>query len=203
MQRVTRSTKAVAKPAVPAGEGAGGFFTGGDPAGGIPATQPGYEWFNRVQEELVNAIEGAGLVLDAADDTQLIDAITALITAGAANAAYLNVLQSWSKPQIAATSDLGNITGTVTPDLATAQNFLGTTTGNITLANPSNIAGAVGQKGSFTIDNAGGHVLSGIGTYWKRVAGSGAPTLPTGRCRIDFHVISATLIDYAFGSVEA
>jgi len=117
--------------------------------------------------------------------------------------AQTDIAQSFTKPQRGASSPLGNITGTVTLDLNTAQDFDGTTTGSITIVNPSNIASALGQKGSFIIDNAAAFALIGLGTYWKRVDTIGAPTLPTGICRFDFHVVSATRIEYRFGGVEA
>jgi|GEM_PF-1559972 len=71
MQRVTRSTAAAVLPAAPASPGTPGYFTGGDPVGAVPATVPGYEWFNGVQEELVGAIARAGLTPDHADLAQL------------------------------------------------------------------------------------------------------------------------------------
>jgi len=81
MQRVTRATNVADKPALPAAEGPGGFFTKGDPAIGLQATQPGYEWCNRVQEELVNIIHASGMSLDGADDTQVNQAIQFMIDA--------------------------------------------------------------------------------------------------------------------------
>lgn len=65
MQRVTRSTAAAALPAAPSSPGTPGYFTGGDPVAAIPATVPGYEWFNGVQEELAALILRSGLTLDA------------------------------------------------------------------------------------------------------------------------------------------
>lgn len=82
MQRVTRSTAAVALPAPPAGAGAPGFFTGGNSGTGAPATIPGYEWFNGVQEELMYVIEQAGLTGSATDHTKLRQAIQLLVAAG-------------------------------------------------------------------------------------------------------------------------
>lgn len=82
MQRVTRSTAAVALPAPPAGAGSPGFFTGGNPGTGTPATVPGFEWFNGVQEELMYVIEQAGLTGSATDHTKLRQAIQALVAAG-------------------------------------------------------------------------------------------------------------------------
>lgn len=81
MQRVKRSTAVALLPAAPAG-GTPGFFAAPDPGGGIPATVPGYEWFNDVQEELMAVIEGQGLAASGVDRTQLRQAITKMIQAG-------------------------------------------------------------------------------------------------------------------------
>lgn len=56
-------------------------FTAGNPATPIPATVMTPEFANAVQEELCNVIEGAGLSLDPADDTQLLAAVNAHIVA--------------------------------------------------------------------------------------------------------------------------
>lgn len=68
-------------------EGAPGFFTAGNAVAGIPATVPGEHWFNMTQEELLNVIRAAGLVPSATDDTQLAQAIAALIAAQAVTVA--------------------------------------------------------------------------------------------------------------------
>lgn len=78
MQRVTRSTAAVALPSPPASPGTPGYFTGGDPVSNIPPTVPGYEWFNGVQEELAAIVLRAGLSLDAADLAQVRKALDRL-----------------------------------------------------------------------------------------------------------------------------
>jgi hypothetical protein len=82
MQRVTRSTAVAVAPAPPASPGPPGFFTPGNPGGGIPATIPGYEWFNAVQEELVAPILRAGLTPSATDLTQLRQAMDRLYGGG-------------------------------------------------------------------------------------------------------------------------
>lgn len=88
MQRVKRSTAAVALPAPPAG-GTAGFFAAPNPQGGPVATVPGYEWYNNVQEELLAVVEGAGLVASDTDRTQLRQAIQAMVT-GAQKAVVVN-----------------------------------------------------------------------------------------------------------------
>lgn len=75
MQRVTRSTAVAVMPAAPASPGAPGYFTGGDPVAGVPATIPGYEFFNQTQEEPIAVIVDAGITLDASVMTQLRQAI--------------------------------------------------------------------------------------------------------------------------------
>lgn len=81
MQRVTRSTAVAVLPAPPAGAGSPGYFSGGNAGTGTPATVPGYEWFNGVQEELLAVIVAAGLTPSAADNTQLLQAVTQIATA--------------------------------------------------------------------------------------------------------------------------
>ncbi len=84
MQRVSRSTAVSALPAPPTG-GTPGYFTGGDPVAATPATVPGYEWFNNVQEELLSVIEGVGLVASGTDRTQLKQAISEMIEVKSGN----------------------------------------------------------------------------------------------------------------------
>lgn len=78
MQRCTRPSAISQMPAPPAAERLGGYFTGGDPVSGTAATVPGYEWFNRVQEELVGIVEAAGLALDGGDNAQVLNALQRL-----------------------------------------------------------------------------------------------------------------------------
>ncbi|MFN7305801.1 MAG: gp53-like domain-containing protein [Acetobacteraceae bacterium] len=70
MQRVNRSTAVATMPAPPAG-GTPGFFTGGNPGAGQPATVPGYEWFNSVQEELIGLILRGGITPSNTDFAQV------------------------------------------------------------------------------------------------------------------------------------
>jgi hypothetical protein len=87
MQRVSTENTAQLLPLPPDTEGLGGFFQPGDKAIGNPATSPGYAWFNRVQEELVNVIkvfnnltdEEVKAFLDGSDNTQLVQAIAAAV----------------------------------------------------------------------------------------------------------------------------
>lgn len=51
------------------------LFTEGDPASGVPATTVTGNWLNAVQEEIANAVEDSGLVLDKPTNDQLAQAI--------------------------------------------------------------------------------------------------------------------------------
>lgn len=70
MQRVNRASAVTTMPAPPAG-GTPGFFTAGDPGLGQPATVPGFEWFNGVQEELIALITRGGITASNADLEQV------------------------------------------------------------------------------------------------------------------------------------
>lgn len=83
MYPVKTATAVTSKPAYTEG-GLPGFFTAGNPVAGIPATVPGEHWFNMTQEELLNVIRAAGLIPSATNDTQLCQAVAALILAAVA-----------------------------------------------------------------------------------------------------------------------
>lgn len=57
----------------------GGFFTEGDPTAPTAATRVSADFLNAAQQEICNVIEAAGLVLNKADNTQLLQAITVLV----------------------------------------------------------------------------------------------------------------------------
>lgn len=54
-------------------------FRRSDLVAGIAATQFNPDWANNVQEEIANAIEGAGIALNGGSKTQLLAAINALV----------------------------------------------------------------------------------------------------------------------------
>lgn len=58
-------------------------FTGGNPAANIPATVVTPEYMTMLQEEVCNVILSGGLELDPEDDTQLAQAVAAMIAAQA------------------------------------------------------------------------------------------------------------------------
>lgn len=109
MQRVKRSTAVAVQPAPPAG-GTPGFFAQPNPQGGVPATVPGFEWYNNVQEELVGLVLAAGLALADNDPTQLVQAIVKKGLQGS----YFNIGTAGG------TADA--ITATYTPKIAALSN---------------------------------------------------------------------------------
>lgn len=77
MQRVRTTTAASVLPAIKHA-GTPGYFTEGVP-GTTPATVPGQDWFNAIQEELIHLITYAGLTSDGTDLQQVRKAIEALV----------------------------------------------------------------------------------------------------------------------------
>lgn len=55
-----------------------GLFTDGKISGGIPPTRLVAAWFNAVQTELVNVVEGAGIAINPEDSAQVLEAIKKL-----------------------------------------------------------------------------------------------------------------------------
>lgn len=80
MFRIDHATSVAAMPA-PLAAGVGGYFSRPSPGGDAP-TVVTTDWCNAVQEEIVGVILGAGLVLDKADNGQLLEAIQSLTDAG-------------------------------------------------------------------------------------------------------------------------
>jgi hypothetical protein len=78
MERIDTATKAVDL----FGSGKHGF-TEGDPGTGTPPTHLSHDWFNAVQEELANFIEGQGITLVPGTYTQLLAALRAPVGSGA------------------------------------------------------------------------------------------------------------------------
>lgn len=75
MQRITHPTTVSELPS-PAETGDPGYFTGGDPGNGVPATRMTAAWANRVQEEICAVVEDVGGVsLDGEDNGQMAAAL--------------------------------------------------------------------------------------------------------------------------------
>lgn len=113
--------------------------------------------------------------------------------------ASLSSIALFTKPVRGSINALGNQTGTVTLDMSLANFTSFTATGNITLANPSNLV--AGQSGliQMTQDGTGGRTLS-LGSQWK-FAGGVAPTATATASAVDeypYFVWSSTFISVLF-----
>ena len=91
-----------------------------------------------------------------------------------------------------ATNTNATVTGSVTPDMDTYQNFVWTLTGNVTLGNPSDEA--VGQSGFFVFiqDGTGSRTLS-LSSEYKTAGGAGiALSTTAGAIDIVPYIVSAS-----------
>lgn len=123
-------------------------------------------------------------------------------TAVPTNAQLEGTARTFTKPQRTTLNAEGNKTGSFSLDFSTYLDFDVTTTGDITIANPTSIT--AGQRGVIRVDNSAGHALTALGSYFKRIGSTtGAPTLGTGICRFEYHAVSATRIEYIYNDVEA
>jgi hypothetical protein len=119
--------------------------------------------------------------------------VVSVATAGTDYAGISNV-QTFTAGQRGGVSALTSAS-TITPNLATANNFSLTLDTNATLANPTNIV--AGQSGVIVItqDGTGGRTLA-FGSYWD-FSGGTAPTLTTAASAVDvlvYYVNSTTSI---------
>lgn len=87
----------------------------------------------------------------------------------------LAVAQAWTAGQRGAVMALPATTGTITLDLALSNNWGGTLTGNIVLANPSSMP--VGQSGMVGLTNDATPRTIAYGSYWQPANGSALDAL--------------------------
>jgi len=88
------------------------LYTEGNPAGGVPATVLGADEMNHIQEEIAEAIEGAGITLSDSSYTQLFEAIKTLIGVGGAKTDFTIVDNQTSAADVTGLSfDSSNETG--------------------------------------------------------------------------------------------
>jgi hypothetical protein len=103
-------------------------------------------------------------------------------------------VNAWTAAQRGAVTAL-TYGATVTPDFALSNNYSLALTGNVTLANPTNLV--AGQSGIIAVSqDATGSRTIAFGSYWKFTGGT-APTLTTTASAIDdiaYYVESATRI---------
>jgi hypothetical protein len=75
----TDQPTAVSAIPTPAAAGTQGFFTGGNPAAGQPATIVDNDWLNMIQQELINVVDAGGETPSKTTYNQVLLAIKALI----------------------------------------------------------------------------------------------------------------------------
>jgi hypothetical protein len=78
MFQTDQSTAASSLP-TPSAAGTPGFFTGGNPASGTPATVVDPDWLNMIQQELINIVDAGGETPSKTAYNQVLSAIKALI----------------------------------------------------------------------------------------------------------------------------
>lgn len=123
-----------------------------------------------------------------------VTALAFALIAGGTGFAKLGSTQSWTKGQAGSVTALPATTGTVTLDLNASNNWEGTLTGNITLANPSSMP--IGQSGVIRIVNDATPRTIAYGSYFKSTSGS-LPALTTTAGAVDllpYYVESASRI---------
>ncbi len=129
----TDQPTAVSSIPTPAAAGTQGFFTGGNPGSGEPATIVDADWLNMIQQELVNVVTAAGLTPSKTTYTQVLSAIRLLV-------------QQQTTPSIAVTVASNALTGVVAapellifrnPTLSSGAPVVASIGSNLTLTVPS------------------------------------------------------------------
>jgi hypothetical protein len=109
-----------------------------------------------------------------------------------ASYAGLATAQTFTAAQRGSVSAQGTVSGTVTLDFATANNFSMTlSAGTVTLANPTNLT--AGQSGAITITQDSGTARSLVlGSYFKFEAGTPTITTTTGALSTLFYYVDSS-----------
>lgn len=122
----------------------------------------------------VNGITGAVTV--AAGTNTTVSTVGSTITINASGVALSNT-SAWTKNQYVAPVVNATATGTVTPDASASNNFQLTLTGNLTLANPTNLQTGMVLNFCLDEDATGGRTIT-LGSLYKWAAGT-PPTWST------------------------
>lgn len=140
-----------------------------------------------------------------ADSALQSTAIGVTVQAYDSSTAKLNADQSWTGAQRFGSPKVLTSAATISLLLAEGNDYTIVLDQNATMANPSDIASFVGQKGTIAgqQDATGGRTLS-YANLWFPIGGATAPALPTAasdKFRIDYHVVSASRIDFTVSKV--
>lgn len=109
-----------------------GLFTDGKISGGIPPTRLVAAWFNAIQTELVNVVEGAGIELDPDNSAQVLEALNKLFSISDYLKKSLNLSDLANKSTARTNLGLGN----------SATRNVGTAAGTVAEGDDSRITGA-------------------------------------------------------------
>jgi hypothetical protein len=177
MYRIDVPTAIGALP-VPTTPGAQGYFTGGNPGVGTPATIVSADWLNLVQEEIMNVVLAAGETPSKTTNTQLLSAISTLISS---TSGFPGLISGFAPSPPTGT----NTTAAVTIALGEATDSTKTTTiiGTGFSWAVANGNAANGYQGGTTLPNSSTiHFFAMTGTAGTAsfASTSLAPTLPSG-----------------------
>lgn len=207
MYRIDTPTAAAVRP-TPSALGTEGYWTKGNPAGGVPATQMDQDWFQALQENLVAIADAAGIAHSKTDYTVLLRSIQKLgrikltanttfyvaTTGNDSTGTGLVVGSPWLTVQHAinvllANYDLAGFTatisvadGTYTSPVAISAPFTGAGSVNIVgnTGTPSNVLFSTTSASAVTVSNGAVIGLSGV-KLQTTTSGSGVFALNGGK----------------------
>ncbi|WP_426269135.1 hypothetical protein ACN9MB_12985 [Dyella kyungheensis] len=134
--------------------------------------------------ELPNANTPDGSELLAISQTQSGDLTSAKLSLSVFVSWFRGLTTAWTKNQVVTPVKNATATGTVTLDASASNNFRCIMTGNVTLANPSNLADGMVLNIQLVQDGTGSRTLS-FGSKFKWAGGS-PPTWATAANSVNF-----------------
>ncbi|WP_374572503.1 hypothetical protein [Phenylobacterium sp.] len=200
MHRIDHATAAASLPE-PYAAGEPGFFSHALPGSGVTPTVVTADWLNSIQEEILGVLAYAEIAPDKTDNTQLLTALLAMLTAGGLTKAtvaqilagsddshYITALGLKSAMAAQTLTDAA----TIAWDMNSGFRAKVTLGGNRILGQPTNLQ--EGATGSLQVnqDGTGGRLLT-YASCWDFMA-DGAPTLSTGagaKDKIYYEVVDA------------
>jgi hypothetical protein len=151
-------------------------------SGNVLITTP-MGFLNDIQDTTI-AAPISGQVLSY-DGTKWVNTTTGVYEPANANLAKLNVAQTFTSAQRGGVSTI-TYAATITPDFSVANNFVCTLTGDVIVANPTNVV--AGQYGKITlIQDATGSRTTAYGTYFKFAGGTSPTAVTTANAKTSYY----------------